>query len=975
MLSYAEQLFLLTVDPVSGRIFPVPEKVLHLTLAGALLFDASFNSLINDDREQLEVIKKSDTGYLALDEALRCLLILERSIPIYQAVAVVAAHGSTLSRLVWDSLQKQGLLAIKKQTIFNSQGKQKLFSSDLPLVVEIHKKIRATILTDELPDYQMPPLVSLIEAGGLTRYILKPEEAEHFKERINWLAGMESLGREIIRSIHALEKEDLEKDTATIIGLNQNQPRTFAGGMDAVFSSLSFLYKEAGIKRSRKLIGNLNHFRGFECPGCSWPNPDRKRSHFEFCENGAKNVSSAATTRVITADFFRKWSVHDLLLTPEYWLEQQGRLTGPMFLDENSTHYQPISWDNAYKLIASELKSLHHPDEAVFYSSGRTSNEAAFLYQLFARTYGTNNLPNSANLCHEPSGKALAMSLGFGKSSVRLEDFPKADVLLVFGHNPGSNHPRMLKSMQAAVRNGCKIIAVNPMPEASLMGFADPQEAKSYLGKQTALSHLYIQPMINGDMALIRGIVKATLEAEEREGGILDHNFIQDCTSGFEAYQLTVKNTPWDELITGSGVSKEQIVEAAEIYYKAKSTIVNWCLGITHHRNSIETIREMINMMLLKGNIGRAGAGLCPVRGHSNVQGIRTAGAGENMPGTFLKALEDRFSILVPRTPGMSVIPAIKSIASGKSKVLISLGGNLASAVPDTHFVEQALQNCHLTVMISTKLNRSHLVTGKKAIILPCFSRLDDDVQNGVRQMVSIEDTMGKIGYSQGCLPPLSANTKSEVSIITGIARATLGERSGIDWKHFENDYQNIRAAISQVIPALIELDKKSVTAQEFYLENPLRNRVFKTSDSKAQFSNYPLEMVVPNEGELLMMTIRSHDQFNTSIFGLNDRYRGITNERRVVFMNSQDMEKRNISAEQLVEITSFYDDKLRKVEGYYAIPYPIRQGCVAAYFPETNELTSVNNVGVITQTPAYKSISVQVRPHQTLKKRMETTS
>ncbi len=961
MLSYSEQLFLLAVDPVSGRLFPMPEQVLHLTLAGAFLFDASFNNLINDDWEQLEVLKTPDIENLALEEALRCLQIFDGSVPINQAVAIVAAHGSTLSQLVWDSLQKQGILIPKKQSVFDSKGTRTTFSPNLPQVVAIHKKIRDTILTDEIPDFQMPPLVCLIEAGGLTKYILKPEETNRFKERITWLAGMESLGREIIRSVNYLELADLEKEIANLIGLKHDQPKTFAGGIDAVLTSLSFLQKEAGIKRSRKLILNFNQFKGFECPGCAWPNPDKNRSHFEFCENGAKNISSAATTRLVTADFFRKWPVHDLLLTPEYWLEQQGRLTDPMMLDENSTHYRPVSWDEAFQLIAGELTSLDHPDEAVFYSSGRTSNEAAFLYQLFARAFGTNNLPNSANLCHEPSGKALTMGLGFGKSSVTLDDFPKADAIFVFGHNPGSNHPRMLSALQSAVRNGCKIVAVNPMPEASLMGFADPQEPLSYFGKQTDLSHLYIQPGINGDMALIRGMVKATLEAEEREGGILDAGFIREYTSGFELYMLTVKNTPWEELISASGIEKSQIVEAAEIYMKAKNVIAGWCLGITHHRNSIETIREIINLMLLRGNIGRSGAGLCPVRGHSNVQGIRTAGAGENMPVAFLEALEGKFSFKVPRVPGMSAIPAIKSMASGRSKVLISLGGNLASALPDTPFVEHALRNCRLTVMISTKLNRSHLVTGKKALILPCLSRLEDEIQGGAKQAVSIEDAMGKIGFSRGCLAPPSPNTKSEISIVTGMARATLGEQQGIEWQHYENDYQYIRSTISQIVPALKEMDEKSGLEQGFHLENPLKSRVFLTSDAKAQFSNYPLVMDVPKEGELFLMTIRSHDQFNTSIFGLNDRYRGISNERRVLFMNSEDMVQRNISPEQMVDITSEFDDKLRKIEGYYAIPYPIKRGCVAAYFPETNMLTSINNVNELCQTPAYKSISVQV--------------
>ena len=961
MLSYSEQFFLLSIDPVSGRLFPVSEQVRCLTLAGSLLFDASFGSMINDDWEKLTVLQSSDTGNPALDEALRCLHIFDQSIPLSKALAVVAAHGSTLSKMVWDSLLKQGVITARKQKVSLSGQKQVLFLTELPYVIDIHKKLRDTILSEDIPDFQYPPIVSLIEAAGLTKYILKPGEYEQYKDRVTWLAGMESLGREIIRSVRSFEAADLEQEVASFIGLKQDQPKTYAGGIDAVLSSLSYLYKEAGMNRSRKLIANFNQFGGFECTGCAWPNPDSNRSRFEFCENGAKNISSAATNKLIKSDFFEKWPVGELLLVPEYWLEQQGRLAEPMFLDENSTHYKPVSWDEAYRIIAGELKELSHPDEAVFYASGRTSNEAAFLYQLFARTLGTNNLPNSANICHEPSGKALAMGLGFGKSSVTLDDFPKAEAIFIFGHNPGSNHPRMLSSLQAAVRNGCKIVAVNPMPEASLMGFADPQEAASYFGKQTPMSKLYIQPMINGDLAFVRGIVKALLEIEDRQGGILDTGFIDQCCSGFEAYKQVVADTPWDELVSKSGVNKSQILEAAGIYIRSKSSIACWCLGITHHRNSVETIREIINLMLLKGNIGKPGAGVCPVRGHSNIQGIRTLGVGENMPASFLDSIEKNFQIKVPRNPGLSVIPAIKSMAGGNVKILFSLGGNLASAVPDTEYTETAMLNLRLTVMMSTKLNRSHLVTGKKALILPCLSRLDEDFQNGVKQVVTVEDAMCKIGVSKGCLPVQSAGMKSEVTLIAELASETFGNNSPVEWKKLGSDYHYLRSVIADVVPALKEIAGAGHSNKGFCLDNPLRKRIFNTSDGKAQFSCHRLNMDAPASGELFLMSIRSHDQFNTSVFGLNDRYRGITNERRVLFMNREDMQKRNIAPEQLVEINSFYDGKHRMVDGYYAIPYPVKQGCVAAYFPEINALLSINNKNELCHTPAFKSVSVQV--------------
>jgi molybdopterin-dependent oxidoreductase alpha subunit len=961
MLTYAEQFLLLTIDPVTGKSFPLPQKVYSLSLAGALLFDASFKGLINDDWKNLTLLDTEETGNPALDETLRCLLVMDGPIPLDNALTLVATHALTLGRMVWDSLQNQGLLVRRKKDLIFSTRKQDLFSPDLPLVVDLHRQIREALRHDELPDIHIPALVSLLVAGGLMKYILNAEEAGSYRTRISWLAGIESLGREIIRSVRALEFADLEQNAASLIGLNANEPKSFAGGMDSVLSSLGYLYKEAGMRGTRKIMAHLNQEGGFECPGCSWPNPDKNRSHFEFCESGAKNVSAEATSMRITPDFFKAWSVQELLLTSGFWMEQQGRLTEPMFLDENETHYKPISWDEAFRVIAAELNGLDHPDEAVFYASGRTSNEAAFLYQLFARTFGTNNLPSSANLCHEPSGKALAMSLGYGKSSVTPDDFPKADAIFIFGHNPGSNHPRMLKSLLEAVQNGCRIVAVNPMPEASLMGFADPQLASSWFGKQTALAHVYLQPVINGDMALIRGMVKAILEAENRDGGILDTLFIRNYTSGFETYRQTVLNTPWESLVSASGVEKFQMVEAANVYIHAKNVIASWCLGIAHHLNSVDTIREIINLLLLRGNIGKPGAGVCPVRGHSNIQGIRTSGMGENLSPSFLDAMEQYFSVTLPRKPGMGMVPAIKAMAAGKTKVLISLGGNLASALPDTAFVEQALQRCRLSVMISTKLNRSHLVTGKKALILPCLSRSEEDVCNGMKQKISIESAMGKVEFSTGCLPPASTGLKSEITIIAGIANSTLGHNPQIDWPRFGHDYQLIRSVISQIIPVFRELDKETAVNHGFHIENPLKQRIFKTRDSKAQFSSHPIEMVVPGTGELMLMTIRSHDQFNTSVFGLNDRYRGIGNERRVLFMNRIDMEERTLISGQLVDIISHYDEKERKLEGYYAMAYPIKQGCVAAYFPEANSLISINNSSDECPTPAYKSVRVKV--------------
>lgn len=963
MMPFSEQLLLLSLDTVTGRQFPVSDKVISLSLAGALLFDASFRDFINDDWAQLTVLKSDESGNAALDETIRSLLFVEGSIPLCNALGLVAAHSVTLQKMVKDSMIDKGLLVRKKRDIIEHINKQDFYSPDLSHVLSIHKQIKNAIIHEAVPDFNIPPLVSLMVSCGLTKYIFNEEEISKHKDKIALLAGMESLGREIITSVRSLENSNLETGAAKLIGLKHNQPKIYAGGMDAVLNSLSYFYKETGITKSRKIISNLNQICGFECPGCAWPNPDKNRSRFEFCENGAKNVSAEATTNKVSTEFFSNWSVPDLFMTSGYWLEQQGRLTEPMFLDKNATHYKPISWEDAFKVVADELNLLKNPDEAVFYASGRTSNEAAFVYQLFARSFGTNNLPNSANLCHEPSGKALSLSLGFGKSSVTLNDFPKADCIFIFGHNPGSNHPRMLSTLQSAVRKGCKIIAVNPMPEASLIGFANPQEASTYLGKQTKLTHLYIQPIINGDIALVRGIAKALFEENEQTGAILDINFINEYTSGFDNYKKLVFNTSWELIISNSGVEKKQIIEAAEIYKKANNTISCWCLGITHHQNSIETIREIINLMLLKGNIGKPGAGLCPVRGHSNIQGLRTSGGGENVPLIFLESLDREFKIRVPKTPGMSVIPAIKSMFEGKVKVLISLGGNLASAVPDTEYTEQALRNLNLSVMISTKLNRSHFVTGKRAIILPCLSRTDEDFRNGIKQYSTVEDAMCKIGFTVGCLTPCSPSLKSEVSIISLMAAATLNKSTKIDWSRFENDNSFVRLKMSKTISAYNDIRNLKPSTQGYYLDNPLMKRIFLTSDKKANFSNCSLDMVIAEPNELILMTIRSHDQFNTSIFGLNDRYRGISNERRIIFMNRNDMLERNIAPEQVVTITSKYNDILRKLDGYYAIPYPIRKGCTAAYFPETNILTSINNVNDLTNTPAFKSVRIIVIP------------
>ncbi len=960
--SYAESIVLLSFDPLTGHPFPLPDQVGDLTLAGAILFDASFDGLINDDWKQLTVIHGAAAGRGLTGKALRCLKHVTRPVPLRQALMLVASHAETLRSVLMDEMASKGYL-VRKRKRFQAVSASPVFVPGTDYVLNIREIIRKTVLGDELPEIHVPALISLVMASGLVNYLFSNLEIEQHQGRIRWLSGMESLGREMVRAVHALEKTDLEKGAAKLIGMTHGEPMSFAGGMDAVLSSLNFLYGETGIRKGRKLISGINQPGGFICPGCAWPNPDHSRSRFEFCENGVKNVCAEATNKALTTGFFNRWSLHDLGRATDHWLENAGRITLPLLKEEGETHFRPVTWDQAFGIVALEMKSLDHPDQAVFYASGRTSIEAAFLYQLLARFFGTNNLPNSANLCHEPSGYAMVRSLGIGKSPVRINDMESADAIFIFGHNPGSNHPRMLKTLQSAVRNGCRIIAVNPMPEAGLLGFSNPQDPGSYLGRQTNLAAMHLTPRINGDMALVRGIAKAVIEMDKEGRQCLDRDFISKYTTGFDDYVQVVTNTPWDSLVSGSGVEKKQMVRAAEIYAGSARVIASWCLGITHHINSVETIQEIINLLLLRGNIGRPGTGPLPVRGHSNIQGIRTAGIGEKMPDSFLDGLERTFHFKVPRQHGLGSVSAIKAMAEGRVRVLFSLGGNLAKALPDTLFTEKALAGCSLAVMIATKLNRTHLVAGRKALVLPCLGRTDEEVLAGIKQYHTTEDAMGTLSRSAGCLNPAGRDMRSEVQIISGMAVQMLGAHTGIDWLGLAADLDRLRSLIAQSVPDLKPIVKMKPGKPGVPLYNPLRERIFSTHDRKAKFVSHPLQWVGTEGHELLLMTIRSHDQFNTSVFGLNDRYRGIRNERRVLFMNPEDMEKRQLTRGQLVEIRAARNGPDRRLHGWHVVPYPVTKGCCAAYFPETNLLASIDDVAEKTGTPAYKSIVVKVLP------------
>ena len=734
--------------------------------------------------------------------------------------------------------------------------------------------------------------------------------------------------------------------------MKQEPPAKSAAGVPAVVSTFKKALTEMGLQRSLTTLAAVNQKTGFDCPGCAWPERDSERSMLEFCENGAKAIADEATTKRVTSDFFAEWSVSKLAEQPDQWLNAQGRLTAPVVLREGSEHYESISWDDAFALIGGELHRLESPDEAVFYTSGRTSNEAAFLYQLFARKFGTNNLPDCSNLCHESSGEALRAAIGVGKGTVTLEDFELCDAIFLIGQNPGSNHPRMLATLQAAARRGCEIVSINPLPEAGLIRFKHPQEISGLLGNGEALSKLFLPVRINGDVALMKAISKEMLEEEDRRpGSVLDRDFICEHTAGFEEFAAALRAEDWDELTAESGIERAQVRQAAEIAMRSKRTIVCWAMGLTQHRNAVANIQEIANFLLLRGNMGRPGAGACPVRGHSNVQGDRTMGIWERMPDAFLDKLGGEFGFAPPRNHGYDTVGAIEAMRDGRVRVLFAMGGNFLSASPDTGLTAEALRRCRLTVHVSTKLNRAHVVTGRQALILPCLGRTERD------QFVTVENSMGVICRSEGVLPPASDQLRSEVAIVTGLAKATLGE----DWSGFASDYGKIRDRIERVVPGFERYNERIAADGNFLLPNAARDRRFVTANGKANFTVHPLPRHELREGELLLMTIRSHDQFNTTIYSQDDRYRGIYGNRRVVFLNESDMRNRGLEARTLVDIVSRFGSEERRAEGFTAVPYPIPRGCAAAYFPEANVLVPVGDVAGGSNTPVFKSIVIRL--------------
>ena len=717
----------------------------------------------------------------------------------------------------------------------------------------------------------------------------------------------------------------------------------------------------------------INQVTGFDCQSCAWPSPDNKRKMFEFCENGAKAVSDESTKKRIGPDFFAQYSIADLAAKSDYWLNQQGRLTSPMVRHANATHYQPITWSEAFTMIAQELNALDSPDQASFYTSGKTTNEPAFLLQLFPRQFGTNNLPDCSNMCHESSGVAMVETLGVGKGTATLEDMESTDLIFIFGNNPGTNHPRMLTSLQKAKDHGAKIIAVNPLPEVSMMRVTNPNPQDypnplelpiALLGKGQALADLYLPVRVNGDLAAIKGILKDLFE-RERAGQIsaIDREFIQSFTEGFEALLADVEAATWEEIEENSGLTRNQLRVAADMYAASKKTIIAWCLGITQQRNGVDNVSMIVNLLLVGGHIGHPGAGTVCVRGHSNVQGDRTMGIWERPPKAFLDVLGKEFSFEPPRKSGYDTVETLHAMFDGEVKVFFAISGNFISNVPDTVYSSHAMQRCKLTAHVSTKLNRSHLITGERALILPCLGRSEVDIQATGKQFLTIEDSMGIINPSQGFFRPASPDLLSDVAIIANLAHATLGSRTTTNWLGFAADYNMIRDAISRVISGFENFNARLAKEKFFYLPNAAKHRIFKTSSGKAKLSVCPIPKHDLKPEEFLLTTIRSHDQFNSTIYGLNDRYRGVFAGRRVLFLNPLDMEARNLQAGQIVDIYSHFEGELRKAPRFAIVPYAIARRSAAAYYPETNVLIPICSVAAKSNQPASKCIRITLSP------------
>ncbi len=738
-------------------------------------------------------------------------------------------------------------------------------------------------------------------------------------------------------------------------------PIQHAAGMLGVKEALKHSFKEMGIVRSMRALLDMNQESGFDCPSCAWPNPENPSPVAEYCENGAKALADEATTEHIGEAFFKKNSVETLSQLTDYELNKLGRLTEPLVLRPGSIHYEPISWEDAYRLISEELRKLDSPDEAIFYTSGRSSNEAAYLYGMFARAFGTNNMPDCSNMCHESSGIALGETLGIGKGSIKLEDLYEAEVVIVAGQNPGTNHPRMLSALEKCKQNGGKVISINPLEETGLVNFRNPQNSKGLIGGGEDMADIHLQVRINQDIPLIKLVIKKLAAMDTMKKDVFDHGFLREYVAGYESLMTDIENYDENALLRQCGVEEGKIENTALLLAKKSKIVVCWAMGLTQHKNGVANIQEYVNLLLLKGSIGKPGAGTCPVRGHSNVQGDRSVGIQHFVDKAMNQRIEKYLGFKPPNKEGVDTVGAMKAMHDGKAKVFVCLGGNFLMAASDTVYTAKALQNCDLTVQVSTKLNRSHLVTGKTALILPTYGRSEKDMKNGDLRYLTMEDSMGRVRQSRGLLKPASDNIKSEPELIAELADTYFQGRHSVPWKAMGEDYALIRESIDEVAKGFEKTAERS-KGIGYYLPNNVRNLDFSMlPDGKAQLTlNAPPDHHLA-EDEFMLMTIRSHDQFNTTIYGLDDRYRGVYNERRVLFMNPEDMASRNFVKMDVVNIHSNYDNTLRTAPRFLVLPYNIPKGDLAAYFPETNVLVPYNHFAEKSKTPISKSIKVTV--------------
>ena len=754
--------------------------------------------------------------------------------------------------------------------------------------------------------------------------------------------------------------DDVNDDQITI-----SEPQRSAAGIPGIVHSMVPAIGGMGLGRASKLLTSMNHKDGFDCMSCAWPDPDHRKLA-EFCENGAKAVTWEATPLTVARDFWDAHPITELLTKSEYWLGQQGRLVEPVYKAKGDDRYRPIGWDEAFALIADRLNSLASPNEAAFYTSGRTSSETAFAYQLFARAFGTNNLPDCSNMCHESTSLAMGEAIGVGKATIGYDDFEKSELIIIMGQNPGTNHPRMLTALEDAKRAGAQIVAVNPLPEAGLINYKNPQTVRGLIGKGTQLADQFLQVRLGGDMALLQAVSKRVLEAERaRPGTVLDHAFLDRHCQGLAEFERHLHDLSEEEVLAATGLTSEQIDELAARYIAADRVIITWAMGLTQHKKAVPTIKEIMNLLFLRGNIGKAGAGASPIRGHSNVQGDRTMGIWEKMPESFMDALEAEFGFAVPREHGVDSVQGIRDMQAGRIKVWFAMGGNLVAAISDSAAAEQAMQKTALTVQVSTKLNRSHAVVGDEALILPTMGRTEIDRQSAGEQFISVEDTACAVRPSRGQVEAVAPGLLSEVAIVSRLAVAVLGDTVDVDWAAFERDYDTIREHIGRVVPGCENYNRRIRQPGGFILAHgPRDSRSFPTPSGKAVITVNELEHLECPPGRLLLQTIRSHDQFNTTIYSLNDRYRGVKKGRDVIFINPDDLAEFGLADGQKVDVFSeFPGDPDRELRGLRAVSYPTPRGCAAAYFPEANVLVPLGSTADGSNTPASKSVVIRVEP------------